>query len=30
MNVGIDLGTYKTIVYIQGEGIVYNEPSVVA
>ncbi len=30
MNVGIDLGTYKTIVYIQGKGIVYNEPSVVA
>ena len=27
---GIDLGTANTLVYVQGEGIVVNEPSVVA
>ncbi|KRK73224.1 rod shape-determining protein [Lacticaseibacillus nasuensis] len=29
-NVGIDLGTANTLVYIEGKGIVVNEPSVVA
>ncbi|MGR3741980.1 rod shape-determining protein [Companilactobacillus sp. DQM5] len=29
-NVGIDLGTANTLVYIDGKGIVLNEPSVVA
>lgn len=29
-DVGIDLGTANTLVYIQGRGIVINEPSVVA
>ena len=28
--VGIDLGTANTLVYIAGEGIVLNEPTVVA
>ncbi len=28
--VGIDLGTANTLVYMQGKGIVYNEPTVVA
>lgn len=28
--VGIDLGTANTLVYVEGEGIVINEPSVVA
>ena len=27
---GIDLGTANTLVYIEGQGIVLNEPSVVA
>ena len=29
-NMAIDLGTCNTLVYVQGEGIVLNEPSVVA
>src|SRR5690554_574532 len=29
-NIGIDLGTANTLVYISGQGIIYNEPSVVA
>lgn len=29
-NIGIDLGTANTLVYIDGKGIVLNEPSVVA
>ncbi len=29
-NVGIDLGTANTLVYVQGKGIVVSEPSVVA
>ena len=28
--IGIDLGTANTVVYLQGQGIVINEPSVVA
>ncbi|WP_342252243.1 rod shape-determining protein [Spiroplasma endosymbiont of Amphibalanus improvisus] len=28
--VGMDLGTSSTLVYVEGSGIVYNEPSVVA
>lgn len=28
--IGIDLGTVNTLVYINGQGIIYNEPSVVA
>jgi rod shape-determining protein MreB len=29
-NIGIDLGTANSLVYVQGKGIVINEPSVVA
>ena len=29
-DIGIDLGTANTIVYLRGRGIVINEPSVVA
>jgi rod shape-determining protein MreB len=29
-NIGIDLGTANTLVYVRGKGIVINEPSVVA
>ena len=29
-DVGIDLGTANTLVYVRGRGIVINEPSVVA
>ena len=29
-DIGIDLGTASIIVYIKGEGVVLNEPSVVA
>ncbi len=29
-DVGIDLGTANTLVYVKGRGIVINEPSVVA
>jgi rod shape-determining protein MreB and related proteins len=29
-DIGIDLGTANTVVYVRGEGIVLNEPSVVA
>ena len=29
-DVGIDLGTANTLVYVKGKGIVINEPSVVA
>lgn len=29
-NIGIDLGTANVMVYVQGEGIKINEPSVVA
>ena len=28
--IGIDLGTANTLVYVKGKGIVLNEPSVVA
>ena len=30
MNIGIDLGTANTVIYVQGRGIVLREPSVVA
>ncbi len=29
-NVGVDLGTSKTLIYVKGRGIVVNEPTVVA
>ena len=29
-NIGIDLGTCNTLIYIKGRGIIINEPSVVA
>ena len=29
-DIGIDLGTANTLVYVRGRGIVINEPSVVA
>ena len=29
-DIGIDLGTANTLVYVKGEGIVLSEPSVVA
>ena len=29
-DIGIDLGTANTLVYLKGQGIVINEPSVVA
>ena len=29
-DIGIDLGTANTLVYLKGKGIVINEPSVVA
>jgi rod shape-determining protein MreB len=29
-NIAIDLGTANTLIYVNGEGIVLNEPSVVA
>ncbi|MGA1495737.1 MAG: rod shape-determining protein, partial [Rhodothermales bacterium] len=29
-DVAIDLGTANTLIYIQGSGIVLNEPSIVA
>ena len=29
-DVGIDLGTATTLVYVRGRGIIINEPSVVA
>jgi rod shape-determining protein MreB len=29
-DIGIDLGTANTLVYVRGAGIVINEPSVVA
>ncbi|HIE05054.1 MAG TPA: rod shape-determining protein, partial [Candidatus Latescibacteria bacterium] len=29
-DVGVDLGTANTLVYVKGEGIVVNEPSIVA
>ena len=29
-DIGIDLGTANTLVYLKGHGIVINEPSVVA
>jgi len=29
-DIGIDLGTANTLVYVRGQGIVINEPSVVA
>src|SRR5512142_3503214 len=28
--IGVDLGTANTLIYVKGEGIVLNEPSVVA
>lgn len=30
MNIGIDLGTASVLIYVQGKGVVLNEPSVVA
>ena len=30
MKIGIDLGTANILVYVQGKGVVLNEPSVVA
>ena len=29
-DIGIDLGTCNTLIYVKGQGIVVNEPSVVA
>lgn len=29
-DIGIDLGTANVLIYIKGEGIILNEPSVVA
>ena len=29
-DIGIDLGTANVLIYVQGKGIVLNEPSVVA
>ena len=29
-DMGIDLGTANTLIYVKGEGIVLNEPSVIA
>ena len=29
-NIGIDLGTANILVYVEGEGIITNEPSVIA
>ncbi|MDD5721808.1 MAG: rod shape-determining protein [Candidatus Pacebacteria bacterium] len=29
-NIGVDLGTTKTLVYVKGKGIIVNEPTVVA
>ena len=29
-NMAIDLGTANTLVYVEGQGIILNEPSVVA
>ena len=29
-NIGIDLGTASTLVYVKGRGIILEEPSVVA
>lgn len=29
-NIGVDLGTSKTLIYVKGKGIVINEPTVVA
>ncbi|MFE0107346.1 rod shape-determining protein, partial [Streptomyces sp. NPDC059009] len=28
MDIGIDLGTANTLLYVRGQGIVLNEPSV--
>ena len=30
MNLGIDLGTSRTVIYAPGEGILLDEPSVIA
>ncbi|HQG01817.1 MAG TPA: rod shape-determining protein, partial [Fervidobacterium sp.] len=30
LDLGIDLGTANTLVYVRGKGIVINEPSVIA
>ena len=30
LDIGIDLGTCNTLIYVRGKGIVVNEPSVVA
>jgi rod shape-determining protein MreB len=29
-NIGVDLGTANMLVYVEGEGIIFNEPSVIA
>ncbi|WP_187150976.1 rod shape-determining protein, partial [Treponema endosymbiont of Eucomonympha sp.] len=29
-DIGVDLGTCNTLIYVRGQGIVVNEPSVVA
>jgi len=29
-DIGIDLGTANTLIYVHGQGVVLNEPSVVA
>ena len=29
-NIGIDVGTSKTVAYLRGRGIIFHEPSVVA
>lgn len=30
LDLGIDLGTANTLVYVKGKGIIVNEPSVIA
>ncbi|ERJ11132.1 rod shape-determining protein [Haloplasma contractile] len=30
VKIGVDLGTVNTLVYINGQGVIYNEPSVIA
>ncbi len=30
MNVGVDLGTSNLLIYVEGRGTVFNEPSIIA
>jgi rod shape-determining protein MreB len=29
-NIGVDLGTANTVIYVEGKGVVLSEPSIVA